>query len=143
MAAHWLVNSLIKYLSRGHSRDVPRARQMQLPSSRGFYPRGRHISHQCLGSTRATEEKLWELGSGRSPHRRAIDASSSGGWEGCDSRGNSPGKTQEAQRAVDVLGVECGFQGLSERAEARGWVIRPGWRLPRWAVASPWSPSAQ
>lgn len=84
VASHGLVNSLIKHLSHGRSGDVPWARQTQLLSLQGLYPRGRHVSHQFLGSTRATGEKLWELGSGKSPHRRAIDTSSSGGWEGCD-----------------------------------------------------------
>lgn len=107
MASHGLVNSLIKHLSHGHSGDVPWARQTQLLSLRGLYPRGGHVSHQFLGSTRATEEQLWELGSGKSPHRRARDTSSSGSWEGC-----SRPRKQSRQGAGGAEGCGCAGGGV-------------------------------
>lgn len=76
-----------------------------------------------------------------------------GPGKGVTGRGNSPGEGQTEGRGH--TGAECGFQGLRERADARGWAVgwagscRGGWWpppglpalfLPVASVLSPWGP---
>ena len=76
-----------------------------------------------------------------------------GPGKGVAGRGNSPDEGQT--EGCGHTGVECGFQGLRERADARGWAVgwaggcRGGWWpppglpvlfLPVASVLSPWGP---